>query len=154
MILKQELAEKTALWRTTFDDAENILDLEPPNERPFVKPISVEEFKVASLANARAKAVTWDGFHTRHIGILDDELLVALGILWAAVETTAIIPKQIYGLTAPLIPKKCGKLRDIGLLARVMRVCTKARKSICDAWKSKNDRPYFARAAKVDGRPT
>ena len=88
--------------------------------------------KTASFTNARAKAVTWDGFHTRHVGILDDELLVALGILWAAVETTALIPRQLFGLTAPLIPKKCGKLRDIGLLAGILRVCTKARKGVCD----------------------
>jgi hypothetical protein len=71
-------------------------------------------------------------------------LLVALGTIWAAVETTALFPKQLFGLTAPLIPKKCGKLRDIGLLAGMLRVCTRARKGICDEWKARNDRDYFA----------
>ena len=47
-------------------------------------------------------------------------------------------------MAAPLIPKKNGSLRDLGLLAGFVRVCTKARGEVCRQWERENDRPFFA----------
>ena len=43
-----------------------------------------------------------------------------------------------------MIPKKNGKLRDLGIFAGLIRVCTRARTDICRQWEAQNDRPFFA----------
>ena len=105
-ILIAETIAKTFLWKKPFDDAYDLMQLLPPSERPHVTPSSVGNLRTASLSNPRSKSVAWDGFHTRHIGLLDDPLLTALGILWAAVETTAINPQQLFGVKAPSHPQE------------------------------------------------
>lgn len=51
---------------------------------------------------------------------------------------------QAHDVAAPLIPKKNGKLRDLGFFAGFIKVCTKARNKYCREREATNDRPDFA----------
>ena len=55
-----------------------------------------------------------------------------------------MIPDQCNALSAPLLLKKNGGLRDIAIFHGVIRTCTRARQSYCRAWEAANDLPCFA----------
>ena len=67
-----------------------------------------------------------------------------MAALWEACELASLVPPQVHDVAAPLIPKKNGKLRDLGLFAGFIKVCTKARNEYCREWEATNTRPYFA----------
>ena len=103
--------------------------------------LTVEQLRAAGPDTPVKKAVTYDGFHPRHAIMISDKGLRVLGILWEAVELSAVLPGQIDVVMAPLIPKKVG-YRDIALFPGIVRLCTKARVLECRQWERRNDRSF------------
>ena len=52
-------------------------------------------------------------------------------------------PPQLEAVMAPLIPKKDGSLRDIGVTPALIRVHARARRGLCDLWEREHDCPMF-----------
>ena len=52
-------------------------------------------------------------------------------------------PPQLDAVMAPLIPKKDGAFRDIGITPGVVRVHAKARRKYCDEWEVRQGRCMF-----------
>ncbi len=78
------------------------------------------------------------------IGHLSDDALRALAILLAAVEASAIWPRQVSLVVAVLIPKAKGGYRPIGLAPAVYRLWAKIRREEADAWEKSHFRSYFS----------
>ena len=116
----------------------------PPAERSALPRLSPAELRRAGLSCPEGKAVSFDGFHLRHFGMLSDGALVTVGILWEACEWAVELPEQLDHQSAPLIPKKGQGYRDLVLFAGMIRCCTKARANYCVRWEEQNDRDYFA----------
>ena len=116
----------------------------PPALRRALPRLTPEQIATAGLASPAAKATSYDGIHPRHVGHLCREGRQVAAALWEACELSSTVPPQIHDVAAPLIPKKNGKLRDLGFFAGLIRVCTRARTDICRQWEAQNDRPFFA----------
>ena len=140
--LQAELTRCTALWRAASKEERPALL--PPEQRTALPRLTADQIREAGLASSAAKATAFDGFHPRHLGHLCSEGREVAAILWEACETASLVPPQVRDVAAPLIPKKNGSLRDLGLFAGFLRVCTKARGEVCRQWERENDRPFFA----------
>ena len=116
----------------------------PPAQRTALPRVTCDQITDAGLASAASKSTSYDGFHLRHLGHLCSAGQEVLATLWEACELSGLVPPQVHDVAAPLIPKKNGKLRDLGLFAGLIRVCTKARNEYCRQWEDQHDRPYFA----------
>ncbi len=106
--------------------------------------ISVERLRNSSRTFARRTATTFDGFHPRMLGNLSDEALETLAAILAAVEASAVWPRQVSLVVAVLLPKAKGGFRPIGLAPAVYRLWAKVRKEEADEWERKHPRAYFA----------
>ncbi len=114
---------------------------------PPLPRLSPGELREASLSFARGTAMTYDGWHVRHLGLLADDGLAVLAILLETVERTSRWPSQISVVTTPMISKPKGGHRLVGKLAALYRVWAKARRPHAEKWESDNSRPFFATAA-------
>ena len=135
-----------ALW--VGDDCEGDEDeLRPPSpevrRREQLPRISVEELRTAAGATGKRKAVTYDGFHPRRMELLSDGALETLSVILSACELAGMYPPQLDAVTAPLLPKKDGAFRDIGITPGVVRVHAKARRSFCDEWEVRQGSSIF-----------
>ncbi len=119
-------------------------------DRSELRQLTVAELRDASASFRTLTAVTYDGFHPRHVACLADEGIAALSTLLAAVELVGTWPPQVALVVAALLPKARGGFRSIGLMPAVYRVWAKARRSVADDWESRHARPYLA-AAKGNG---
>ena len=72
-----------------------------------------DAIKATAAAHHIASAVTADGFHIRHFGLLSEGALRALGILWALCEVTGMLPGQIQFVVTALLVKPSGGHRAI-----------------------------------------
>ena len=64
--------------------------------------------------------------------LLSDGALETLSAILSACELSGMYPPQLDAVMAPLIPKKDGAFRDIGITPGVVRVHAKARRRYCD----------------------
>ena len=144
--LQAELLRCTSLWTKSSTETAR-LPLLPPAERSALPRLTPKQIQTAGLASAASKATTYDGFHPRHIAHLCEEGRLVVAMVWEACELSGLVPPQIHDITAPLIPKKNWKLRDLGLFPGFIRVCAKARSEFCRKWEAENDRSFFASGA-------
>lgn len=86
--------------------------LPPPQQRAALERLTVAEISEAALSHATGTASTYDGFHPRHFALLGADGLRAMAAIWEACELSAMVPRQIRHLMAPLIPKATGGYRD------------------------------------------
>lgn len=108
------------------------------------------EIREASKSFRTRTAVTFDGFHPRHVSCLCDQGIGVLATIYAVVELTGIWPRQIALVVAALLPKAKGGHRAIGLMPAAYRVWAKARRRLSDEWELRHVRPYLA-ATKGNG---
>lgn len=131
-------------------DQEN--GLLPPSQRQALPRLTAAEIQAAALASSSHTCCSYDGFHPRHLGHMDEEGRDVVAAMWEACEYASIVPPQIRHVMAPLIPKRTGGFRDLGLFAGLIRVCAKARRKYSREWEDRNERPYFA-SGKGTGAP-
>ena len=103
----------------------------PPALRRALPRLTPKQIAAAGLASSAAKTTSFDGVHPRHVGHLCDEGRAVAAALWEACELASAVPPQVHDVAAPPIPKKIGELRDLGIFAGFIRVCTKARSNVC-----------------------
>ena len=98
--------------------------------------IGVDELRDAARATGKRKAATYDGLHPRHLGLLSNGALFALFVIISASGLAGMSPPppQLDAVMAPLIPKKDGAFRDIGITPGLVRLRAKARRKYCDEW--------------------
>ncbi len=111
--------------------------------------------EVAALREAAGSfrtgtSMTYDGFHPRQLASLGDEALLTLAIIFAAVERSAVWPRQVSMIVAALLPKPSGGYRPIGMAPAIYRLWAKARRAEADAWERRHPRPFFS-ATKGNG---
>ncbi len=111
---------------------------------PPLEAMSPAHLRATALQVAERTTQTYDGFHPRHMALLSDPALAALGTLYQAMEAAAMWPTQIGLVTMPALPKPLGGFRLIGIFAAVYRIWSKARRPEAQAWEDAHDRPYFA----------
>lgn len=114
-----------------------------PASRTAPTQLSVQQSRDAALSTPARKTTSFDGFHPRHLGVIDDEGVELLAMIRRAVELTAVLPRQFDDLSAKLLMKKNGSLRDFAVFHGVVRTCTRARQDICRQWERDHDLPCF-----------
>ena len=75
----------------------------------------------------------FDGFHVCHHGMLCDEALEVLSLLYSMIEMIGKWPSQLCLVQVALLEKSVGGFRPIGLFASSYRVWGKARRCHLDA---------------------
>ncbi len=124
-----------------------------PASRPFhykwddhdeLPMITEDRIRAAAATFATRTSTTYDGFHPRVIGCLSSEALEVLSLIYAAVEASAIWPRQVSVVIAVLLPKPKGGFRSIGLAAAAYRLWAKIRREEADAWEKQHQRAYLA----------
>ena len=145
-LLQTELVRCTKLWGVgrPYSKEQPQSLMVPPAMRQALPRLTPEQIEEAGLASPPTKATSYDGIHPRHVGLICREGRMVAAALWEACELASTVPPQIHDVAAPLIPKKNGKLRDLGLFAGLIRTCTKARNDVCRQWEAQNDRSFFA----------
>ncbi len=123
------------------------------SERDELPQISRERIRESAATFALRTSTTYDGFHPRVIGYLSDEAIDTLSLLYAAIEASAIWPRQVSVVVAVMLPKPRGGYRSVGLAAAVYRLWAKVRREEADIWEKSNQRAYFS-ACKGGGRWT
>ncbi len=76
--------------------------------------------------------------------------MLALAFIFAAVERSAVWPRQVSMIVAALLPKATGGYRPIGMAPAIYRLWAKARRAEADAWERRHPRPFFS-ATKGNG---
>ena len=144
--LVEERAESFgSLWEAEATPAASALP--PVEERKALGAVLPEAIRAAARTFSLGSACGVDGLRPSHFQWLSDESLEILGMLWAAMELAQLVPPQWQHLRMPLIPKKGGKLRAIGIFPASVRLWGKVRRAECDEWEAANPRPYFAAGA-------
>ena len=95
----------------------------PPALRKALPRLTPKQIAAAGLASSAAKTTSFDGIHPRHVGHLCDEGRAVAAALWEACELASAVPPQVHDVAAPFIPKKNGKLRDLGIFAGFIITC-------------------------------
>ncbi len=106
--------------------------------------ITEDRIRAAAATFATRTSTTYDGFHPRVIGCLSSEALEVLSLIYAAVEASAMWPRQVSVVIAVLLPKPKGGYRSIGLAAAAYRLWAKIRREEADAWEQQHQRAYLA----------
>jgi hypothetical protein len=75
---------------------------------------------------------------------MSDELLRILCGLFAVMELTALIPRQVAITLLTLIPKPASGFRPIGNFCAIYRAHGKVRRPLAQEWEFKNARSFFA----------
>ena len=133
-IIENEVSRCTKLWQDDHDDLITSDLLLDPCDRTAPDRLTVQRLREASRSTPARKTTSFDGFHLRHVGLLDDAGITLLALIWEAIELTAILPAQLNALSAPLLMKKNGSLSDIAISHGIIRTCTRARQVICRTW--------------------
>ena len=63
-------------------------------ERSHLPLLLPSQIKAAAASFKVATSSTYDGFHLRHFGLLSDEALEVLAVIWAACESSALVPPK------------------------------------------------------------
>ena len=101
------------------------------------------DFLKAARSFPRRIASTWDGFHPRHFGLLEEsQAEVALDI-FRLVERVGVLPTVLQAIFAELIPKHKADAtelshRSIGLLPSLYRQWARVRREEARRWESRN----------------
>ena len=140
-VLASAAAKWAKVWRTSPQTTSRPRPFLPeciPNrgfEGQEVPPIpGVEQIRAASLTFPVSTAIQVDGFHPRHFSLLGDCALHSLGALFAIVDCTGILPPQVAQITMPMLPKKSGGHRLIGLYAGFYRLWARIWVPVVGAW--------------------
>ena len=90
--------------------------------QPAPEPATAEQVRTAANTFAKSTAIQVDGFHMRHFSLLCDSSLLSLGALFSVVDATGMLPRQVCHICMPMLPKKTGGHRLIGLYAGFYRL--------------------------------
>ena len=113
-------------------------DLLQPLPRP-----SVSQVRRASKGFKEFTGIGCDDWHPRHVGMLSDDAIEAFISLLMAMERQGIAPEQVQVLLIVFLDKPDGGKRPIGLLASILRIWGKLRRSYANEWERDNARSYF-----------
>ena len=89
-------------------------------------------------------AMAADGFHMSHYALLSDEALQALAALFAIADATGLLPRQIARIVCPMLPKKSGGCRLIGLYPSYYRLWAKSWGPVIAKWEADIEVPWMA----------
>ena len=106
--------------------------------------LTVKRLSDAALSFAHGTSYTYDGFHPRHYALLQYKTLLAITMLYEAIECMGVMPTESQHAMIALLPKPKGGFRPIALLPGVCRLHGKARKPDIDQWEAENAREYLA----------
>ena len=106
--------------------------------------LTVKRLSDAALSFAHGTSYTYDGFHPRHYALLQYKTLLAITMLYEAIECMGVMPTESQHAMIALLPKPKGGFRPIALLPGVCRLHGKARKPDIDQWEAANAREYLA----------
>ena len=149
-VLEHELAKWAAVW-----------DAEPQDEdrpRPFLPPglpargfggqgspalATPQGLREVARSFKSTTAMTADGFHMSHYAMLSDASLQALAALFAITDATGLVPKQIARIVCPMLPKKNGGCRLIGLYPSYYRLWAKSWGPVIARWERDIEEPWM-----------
>ncbi len=102
------------------------------------------ELRAASRSFRCNTATAYDGIPMRAYDLLSDAALNVVGVIFAIMETTGLLPMQLDMVEMPMIEKAKGGHRAVATLVSLYRLWAKVRKPMLTQWEQKNDRPYLA----------
>ena len=109
---------------------------------PVLPPLSRTELRKAASTFKHTTAAGADGLVPSQFAWLSDTLLDKVGELCTACEASGCWPSQTALALIHLIPKATGGRRPIGVLAALIRLWERARKSVADEWRRTCTRSY------------
>eukprot|EP00969_Alexandrium_andersonii_P128226 5666282-Alexandrium_andersonii.AAC.1 len=103
-------------------------------EAPALPPLSAAEVVSVARSFPVDTAVAADGIHVRHIAMLSDAGLTAVGCFLRAMEVVGMPPHQMELLSYVLLPKPAGGYKGICIFAGLMRIWARCRRPVASAW--------------------
>ena len=107
-------------------------------------PVPVHVIRAVSRSYSIATAQVQDGFHVAHFAMLSDGALACLARIFALMEITGLVPRQVENIILAMIGKPRGGYRPIALFAAFCRIWARCRAHYVKAWQISFDRPFFA----------
>ncbi len=140
-LLEEQRAKYRTLWK--------------PYPRPFnynwhdvseLPVLTADQIRQAAKTFKERTAITFDGFHPRHLGDLSNGALEALASIFQAVEVCGRWPRQLRLVATALLPKPKGGFRPIGIMPAPYRLWAKSRRAWADKWEAEHARPFLSSA--------
>ena len=149
VVLEATASELEGFWKPTGGD-ENPLEkaMQAATEQGVkqVEPAEPDQIVTASRSFDISTALSVDGLHPVHLGMLSLQVLLALRLLFAFIEEIGQFPLQISRLLFVLLDKPKGGKRLIALFCWLFRLWSPVRKRHpeVEVWQRRCDRPFYA----------
>jgi len=133
------LAEWLPFW---CDEVRNVSPAEWDIEGAELPVLTVDDLDRVCRKYSEAAGLGWDRFHPRWVLLLPAELKVRLLQVLMAWEDQPILLERWLALII-FIAKKDGGVRPIGLTILWLKLLSRMRRPVCDAWEADNDDSFF-----------
>jgi len=138
-IVQIEAEKYKKLWRASAAGPEARYQGNAPQ-----KLLAPEKLRRLARSYKRRTGVAPDGWHPRHVALLNDEALEVLALLYLLLEKSGHLPNQQRFVAIFLLDKPTGGTRPVGLFTAFYRLWAKARQEDAAAWAADHDMPFFA----------
>ncbi len=148
-VVELDLEEWEKVWRALEEHASQPWrdDGYNAHEHHRMPELTVEDLRRAARTFPAYTGIGVDAWSPNAIGWLSDVTLEALAKYLQTLEARRVWPAQVSTSLIHVIPKAAGGRRPIGILASVVRVWERARKTELQTWRDRNKREYNFMAA-------
>ena len=116
-------------------------------DRTALPKVNPGELRAVARSFSHNTTAAPDHFHPRHFLLLEDQALEVVALMFKAMESLGLPPRQLCWLTTPMLPKTSGSgNRLVVLYAGLYRIWQRMRRPVLRELQEKTDRPYWGAA--------